>query len=98
MGQRATMSCEVVRLLVFIKHVLVLCGALCKPLLDPSNRILGSPLCAPRTLPSEFHSETSSINNPNVFYCFISFEMHFKMENNPVFLTSSFCVTPESLN
>merc|ERR1719462_1069282 len=42
--QRATMSCEVVRLLVFIKHVLVLCGALCKPLLDPSNRILGSPL------------------------------------------------------
>jgi len=79
------MSCEVVRLLVFIKHALVLCGALCKPLLDPSNRILGSPLCAPRTLPSEFHSETSSINNPNVFYCFISFEMHFKMEINPVF-------------
>jgi len=83
--QRATMSCEVVRLFVFIKHVLVLCGALCKSVLDPSNRILGSPLCAPRTLPSEFHSETSSINNPNVFYCFISFEMHFKMEINPVF-------------
>jgi len=74
---RATMSCEVVRLFVFIKHVLVLCGALCKLVRDPSNRILGSPLCAPRTLPSEFHSETSSINNPNVFYCFISFEMHF---------------------
>merc|ERR1711934_1045690 len=55
----ATMSCEVVRLIVFIKHVLVLCGALCKSVLDPSNRILGSPLCAPRTLPSEFHSETS---------------------------------------
>jgi len=64
--QRATMSCEVVRLIVFIKHLLVLCGALCKSVLDPSNRILGSPLCAPRTLPSEFHSETSSINNPNV--------------------------------
>jgi hypothetical protein len=64
--QRATMSCEVVRLFVFIKHVLVLCGALCKSVLGPSNRILGSPLCAPRTLPSEFHSETSSINNPNV--------------------------------
>merc|ERR1719187_3033001 len=64
--QRTTMSCEVVWPFVFIKHVLVLCGALCKSVLDPSNRILGSPLCAPRTLPSEFHSETSSINNPNV--------------------------------